>query len=107
MGKGKVLVICGCTASGKSALAVECAKQLNTEIISADSMQIYTGMDVGTAKPTVDEMEGIPHRMIDMASAYRGRLIEAGQNTDYLRWYGVLYQFVAVQKSVWEFGRKS
>ena len=70
MKKGKVLVICGCTASGKSALAVECAKQLNTEIISADSMQIYTGMDVGTAKPTSDEMEGIPHRMIDVASPF-------------------------------------
>ncbi len=67
---GKVLVICGCTASGKSALAVECAKQLNTEIISADSMQIYTGMDVGTAKPTLEEMQGIKHRMIDVASPF-------------------------------------
>ena len=64
----KVLVICGCTASGKSALAVECAKQLNTEIISADSMQIYKGMDIGTAKPTQEEMQGIKHHMIDVAS---------------------------------------
>ena len=63
---GKVLVICGCTASGKSSLAVECAKQLNTEIISADSMQIYKGMDIGTAKPTEEEMQGIPHHMIDV-----------------------------------------
>ncbi len=63
---GKVLVICGCTASGKSALAVECAKQLNTEIISADSMQIYKGMDIGTAKPTEEEMQGIVHHMIDV-----------------------------------------
>ena len=62
----KVLVICGCTASGKSSLAVECAKKLNTEIISADSMQIYRGMDVGTAKPTPEEMQGIPHHMIDV-----------------------------------------
>lgn len=62
----KVLVICGCTASGKSALAVECAKQLNTEIISADSMQIYKGMDIGTAKPTEEEMQGIVHHMIDV-----------------------------------------
>ncbi len=65
---GKVLVICGCTASGKSALAVECAKQLNTEIISADSMQIYTGMDVGTAKPSTEEMQGIKHHLIDVAN---------------------------------------
>ena len=63
----KVLVICGCTASGKSSLAIECAKQLNTEIISADSMQIYRGMDVGTAKPTPQEMEGIKHHMLDVA----------------------------------------
>lgn len=65
---GKVLVICGCTASGKSTLAVECAKQLNTEIISADSMQIYTGMDIGTAKPTAEEMQGITHHLIDVAN---------------------------------------
>ena len=62
----KVLVICGCTASGKSALAIECAKKLNTEIISADSMQIYQRMDVGTAKPTKAEMQGICHHMIDV-----------------------------------------
>lgn len=62
----KVLVICGCTASGKSALAIECAKKLNTEIISADSMQIYQRMDVGTAKPTKAEMQGIFHHMIDV-----------------------------------------
>lgn len=63
----KVLVICGCTASGKSALAVECAKKLNTQIISADSMQIYKHMNVGTAKPTEEEMQGIKHYMIDVA----------------------------------------
>ena len=63
----KVLVICGCTASGKSALAVECAKKLRTEIVSADSMQIYKGMDIGTAKPTKDEMQDIKHHMIDCA----------------------------------------
>ncbi len=64
----KVLVICGCTASGKSALAIECAKKLNTEIISADSMQIYQRMDVGTAKPTNLEMQGICHHMIDIVA---------------------------------------
>ena len=62
----KVLVICGCTASGKSSLAIECAKQLNTEIVSADSMQIYRGMDVGTAKPNLAEMQGIQHHMLDV-----------------------------------------
>ncbi len=62
----KVLVICGCTASGKSSLAVECAKQLNTEVVSADSMQIYRDMDIGTAKPTAEEMQGITHHMIDV-----------------------------------------
>jgi len=61
----KVLVICGCTASGKSALAVECAKRLHTEIVSADSMQIYKGMNIGTAKPTEEEMQGVQHHMLD------------------------------------------
>lgn len=63
----KVLVVCGCTASGKSSLAIECAKKLNTEIISADSMQIYRGMDVGTAKPSLAEMQGVQHHMLDVA----------------------------------------
>ncbi len=62
----KVLVVCGATASGKTALSVECAKRLNGEIISADSMLVYQGLDVGTAKPTMDEREGIPHYMIDV-----------------------------------------
>ena len=62
----KVLVICGATASGKTALAVECAKKLNTEIISADSMLVYKGLDIGTAKPSNDEMEGIKHHLIDV-----------------------------------------
>ncbi|MBO5480200.1 MAG: tRNA (adenosine(37)-N6)-dimethylallyltransferase MiaA [Clostridia bacterium] len=62
----KVLVICGSTASGKTSLAVECAKQLNTEIISADSMLVYKGLDIGTAKPTLQERDGIAHHMIDV-----------------------------------------
>ena len=62
----KVLVICGSTASGKTSLAVECAKQLNTEIISADSMLVYKGLDIGTAKPTLQERDGIVHHMIDV-----------------------------------------
>ncbi|MBQ8428304.1 MAG: tRNA (adenosine(37)-N6)-dimethylallyltransferase MiaA, partial [Clostridia bacterium] len=64
----KVLVVCGATASGKTALSVALAKQLNTEIISADSMLIYKGLDIGTAKPTKEECEGINHYMIDVVS---------------------------------------
>ena len=64
----QVIVIAGPTASGKTGLSVEVAKQLHTEIVSADSMQIYQGMDVGTAKVTADEMCGIPHHMIDIVS---------------------------------------
>ncbi|MBO7377478.1 MAG: tRNA (adenosine(37)-N6)-dimethylallyltransferase MiaA, partial [Clostridia bacterium] len=63
----KVLVICGATATGKTALAIECAKTLDTEIVSADSMCVYKGFDVGTAKPTEEEKEGIPYHMIDVA----------------------------------------
>ena len=62
-----VLVICGPTASGKTALAVALAQRFHGEVVSADSMQIYRRMDIGTAKPTAEEMEGIPHHMIDVA----------------------------------------
>ena len=63
----KVLVITGPTASGKTALAVELAKRHSGEVISADSMQIYRRMDIGTAKPTAEEMGDILHHMIDVA----------------------------------------
>ncbi len=62
----KVLVICGATATGKTSLAVECAKKLNTEIISADSQLIYKDLNIGTAKPTAEEMRGVKHHMIDV-----------------------------------------
>ena len=62
----KIVVVCGPTASGKTALAVELAKAHNGEVVSSDSMQIYRRMDIGTAKPTVEEMQGIPHHMIDV-----------------------------------------
>ena len=62
----KIICIAGPTASGKTALAVELAKLYNGEVVSCDSMQIYKRMDIGTAKPTVDEMQGIPHHMIDI-----------------------------------------
>lgn len=62
----KILVICGATATGKTALAVECAKRLDGEIISCDALLIYRGLNIGTAKPTMEERGGIPHYMIDV-----------------------------------------
>lgn len=68
MQKEKVIVICGPTASGKTALSIELAKKINGEIISSDSMQIYKDMTIGTAKPTLEEMQGIKHYLIDFVS---------------------------------------
>ena len=62
----KVVVIAGPTASGKTELAINVAKETTGEIISADSMQIYKYMNIGTAKPTVYEMQGITHHMLDV-----------------------------------------
>lgn len=62
-----LVVIAGATASGKTSLGIELAKELGGEVISCDSMQIYKNLDIGTAKPTHSEMEGIPHHMIDIA----------------------------------------
>ena len=61
-----MLAVVGATASGKTALSVELAKVYDGEIISADSMQIYKGLDIASAKPTVEEMQGIPHHLIDI-----------------------------------------
>lgn len=66
--KPKVVVIGGPTASGKTALSIELAKVINGEIVSADSMQIYKDMNIGTAKPKADEMQGIKHYMLDFVS---------------------------------------
>ena len=66
--KPKIVVIVGPTASGKTAISIEVAKQLNGEIISADSMQIYKDMDIGTAKVTKEEMQGIKHYLLDCVS---------------------------------------
>lgn len=65
--KDQIIAIVGPTASGKTRLSVELAAHLGAEIISFDSMQIYKGMDIGTAKPTPEETKGIPHHMIDIA----------------------------------------
>ena len=62
-----VLVVCGPTASGKTALAVELALRFDGEVVSADSMQVYRRMDVGTAKPTEEEKKGVPHHLLDVA----------------------------------------
>ena len=69
MGENKpnILVVCGPTASGKTALAVELALRFNGEVVSSDSMQVYRRMDIGTAKPSLEEMRGVPHHMLDVA----------------------------------------
>lgn len=63
----KIVVIAGPTATGKTRLAVALAKRFGGEVISADSMQIYRYMDIGSAKPTAEETEGVPHHLIDVA----------------------------------------
>ena len=65
----RVIVVAGPTASGKTALGIELAKEFNGEIVSADSMQIYRGMDIGTAKATAEERALVPHHLIDVAEA--------------------------------------
>ncbi|MBR5419746.1 MAG: tRNA (adenosine(37)-N6)-dimethylallyltransferase MiaA [Lachnospiraceae bacterium] len=64
--KRKLIIIAGPTATGKSAAAVELAKRIGGEVISADSMQVYRGMDIGSAKVTKEEMQGVPHHLIDV-----------------------------------------
>ena len=79
--KNKVYIILGPTASGKTAVAVELAKQTDGEVISADSMQIYREMDIGTAKPSMEERQGIVHRMLDFVSpraAYSVAMFQQG-----------------------------
>ncbi len=66
----KIIIICGPTASGKSDLALSIAKMLDTEIVSADSMYIYKDLNIGTAKPSTLEMQGIKHHLIDVVSPY-------------------------------------
>ena len=63
----KIVVVCGPTASGKTALSIALAKAFDGEVVSADSMQIYRRMDIGTAKPSLEERDGVPHHMLDVA----------------------------------------
>ena len=83
--KGRILIISGPTSAGKSEIAVESAKRLDGEIVSADSMQVYRGMDIGTGKLSKDEMQGVRHHLIDVmdpredfnVSKFRGMAIAA------------------------------
>ena len=83
----KVIVICGPTASGKTALSIELAKRINGEIVSADSMQIYDEMSIGTAKPDVEEMQGIKHYLVGniviLAIAYSCAKLQVVDKVDY------------------------
>ncbi|MBP3909297.1 MAG: tRNA (adenosine(37)-N6)-dimethylallyltransferase MiaA [Turicibacter sp.] len=81
MKKMDVLCIVGPTAVGKTKMSIELAKQLNGEIISGDSMQIYRGMDIGTAKATMDERQGIPHHLIDEKNPDEAYSVAAFQQT--------------------------
>lgn len=72
----KVLIILGPTASGKSALAIQIAKKFNGEVISADSRQVYKGLDIGTGKVTQEEMQGIPHHLLDIISPAKRYSVE-------------------------------
>jgi tRNA dimethylallyltransferase len=67
----RLIVICGATATGKSDLAVTLAQHLNAEVINADSMQLYRGMDIGTAKITMEERKGIAHHMLDLLDVHQ------------------------------------
>ena len=66
----KIIAVVGPTASGKTALAIEIAKEFNGEVVSCDSMQIYKHMDIGTAKPTIEEQQQVKHHMIDIVEPY-------------------------------------
>ena len=105
-----VLAIVGATASGKTWLGVEMAKNFNGEVISADSMQIYKGLDIASAKPTQEEMQGIPHHLIDflerdvsfsaadyvkLANEKNTGYSQPWQTSDCSRRYGTLYRFPA------------
>lgn len=76
-----LFVICGATATGKSDLAVDLAKEMDAEIINADSMQLYKGMDIGTAKLSLEEREGIPHHLLDVLSVREDASVAWYQNS--------------------------
>jgi tRNA dimethylallyltransferase len=85
-----VLALVGPTASGKTEMALELAPGLRAEIVSLDSMQVYRGMDVGTAKPTVEERRRVPHHMIDIADPARSYSVASFQSTARAALEGIL-----------------
>lgn len=87
MSKQKLLVICGPTASGKTGLGVNCALRYDGEIISADSMQLYRTMDIGTAKPTIAQRKGVPHHLIDC--------LDPGEECSVARWCAMAKEAIA------------
>ncbi|MCA9354486.1 MAG: tRNA (adenosine(37)-N6)-dimethylallyltransferase MiaA, partial [Candidatus Kaiserbacteria bacterium] len=68
MQKPKVIAIVGPTASGKTSLSIDIAKKFNGEVISADSRQVYTGLNIGSGKVTTEEMDGVPHHLLDVTA---------------------------------------
>ena len=90
MGKPKLIVILGPTACGKSGLGVALAKQYNGEIVSADSRQVYRGLDLGTGKITPAEMEGVPHHLLDVAGPGEQYSVARFQQEAYAAIGGVL-----------------
>lgn len=79
--KQPVVILVGPTAVGKTKLSIGLAKMLNAEIISGDSMQVYKGMDIGTAKVTEEETEGVPHHLIDILEPS-----DTFSTADYQKW---------------------
>lgn len=76
--KPKIVIISGVTASGKTALSIELAQMFNAEIISADSRQVYRGLDIGSAKITKEEMQGVPHHCLDIVDPTQNTLYSVG-----------------------------
>jgi tRNA dimethylallyltransferase len=74
-----LIIICGATATGKSSLAINAALEIGAEIINADSMQLYRGMDIGTAKVTLDERQGVPHHLLDILEVSQTASVAAYQ----------------------------
>jgi tRNA dimethylallyltransferase len=74
-----LIIICGATATGKSSLAIKAALEIGAEIINADSMQLYRGMDIGTAKVTLDERQGVPHHLLDILEVSQTASVAAYQ----------------------------
>ena len=74
-----LIIICGATATGKSSLAIEVALEIGAEIINADSMQLYRGMDIGTAKVSLEERQGVPHHLLDILEVSQTASVAAYQ----------------------------